>query len=215
MNWLLKINNSAYFWILCLICGLFAFIAKQFLYTDQLYYTTLGEQFTTGQIQKILAYHNEAWRQIIGYCIIPVIIIIRVLYTSFCLYIGNLVNETHWKYKSVYTISLKADIAFCLSQICNFYYYIFTDNFKTMEDLSINCFSLLKIVGKENIPNWLVLAYNSINLFELLYLILLVVFLKISFQLTYLKSIVFVLLTYFIGNYLYVVGMTFVYLNFS
>jgi hypothetical protein len=215
MNWILKINNSIYFWSLCIVCGLFAFITKQFLYTDQLYYATFGEQFTTGQIQKILAYQNESWRQVIGYGIIPVIIIIRVLYTSFCLFIGNLVNETHWKFKSVYTISLKADIAFCLSQICNFYYFAFTDNFKTLEDLSVNCASLLKIVGKENIPNWLVLAYNSINLFELLYLILLVVFLKISFQLTYWKSIVFVLLTYFIGNYLYVVGMTFVYLNFS
>ncbi|GHT40902.1 hypothetical protein FACS189437_07140 [Bacteroidia bacterium] len=215
MNWFLKINNSIYFWFLCIVCGLFAFLTKQFLYTDQLYYATFGEQFTAGQIQKILAIQNESWRQAISYCLIPLIIIIRVLYTSFCLYIGNLVNETHWKFKSVYTISLKADIAFCLSQICNFYYFAFTDNFKTLEDLSINCASLLKLVGKENIPNWLVLAYNSINLFELFYIILLVVFLKISFQLTYLKSIVFVLLTYFIGNYLYIVGMTFVYLNFS
>jgi hypothetical protein len=215
MNWILKIKNSTYFWSLCIVCGLFTFVAKQFLYTDQLYYATLGEQFTSGQIQKLLAYQNESWRQIIGYCIIPLIIVIRALYTSFCLQIGNLVNETHWKYKSIYTISLKADIAFCLSQICNFYYYAFTDNFKTLEDLSVNCFSLLKITGKDNIPNWLVLAYNSINVFELFYIILLVLLIHISFKLSHLKSTVFVLLTYVTGNYFYIVAMTFLYLSLS
>jgi hypothetical protein len=215
MNWLLKINNSTYFWSLCIASGLFTFLTKQFLYTDQLYYTALGEQFTSEQIQKLLVYQNESWLQIFGYCIIPVIIIIRVLYTSFCLYIGNLVNETHWKFKSIYIISLKADIAFCFVQIVNFYYYAFINQVKTLEDLNVNCVSLLKIVGKENIPNWLVLAYNSINLFELIYVILLILLIKTCFQKTYGKSVIFVLLTYCIGNYLYVVGLTFLYLNFS
>ena len=190
MNWLLKINNSIYFWLLCIICGLFIFAAKYFLYTDELYYSTFGEQFTADQIQKIISFQNVYWRQAIGYCIIPLIIIVRVLYTSLCLFIGNLVNESGWKFRSVYTISLKADIAFCLSQIGNFYYYAFSDNFSTVEDLSINFASLLKIVGKDSIPNWLVLAYNSINLFELIYITLLIIFLKITFRLSYLKSIV-------------------------
>jgi hypothetical protein len=215
VNQLLKINNSAYFWSLCIISGLFVFLSKQFLYTDQLYYSTLGEQFTSGQIQRILSYQNETWRQVLGYSLIPLIIIIRIFYTTFCLNIGNLLNETHWKYKSIYNIALKSDIVFVFSQICNFYYYAAGDNLKTIEDLGVNCFSLLKIVGKENIPNWLIFAYNSINLFELFYITLLILFIRISFKLSYLKSIGFVLLTYETGNYFYIVAMTFLYLNFS
>jgi hypothetical protein len=214
MNQLLKINNSAYFWSLCLLSGLFVFLSKQFLYTDQLYYSTLGEQFTSGQIQKILAYQNETWRQLLAYCLIPLIIIIRVLYASFCLYIGDLVEETHWGFKPLFNISLKTDIVFSLNTIFSFYYYLLTD-IRTLDDLNINCLSLLKIVGKENIPNWLVLAFNSINVFELLYVVLLIVMLKANFRITYLKSIVFVLLTYCIGNYLYLTAMTFLYLSFS
>jgi len=210
----LKVNNTAYFWSLCALCGLFAFLSKHFLYTDQLYYYTLGEQFTSEQIQKFISYQNETWRQLLEYSLIPLIIIIRVLYTSLCLFIGNLVNESNWKYETIYTLSLKSDIAFTLSQICNFYYYAISDNFNTVEDLGINCCSLLKIVDKENIPNWLIFAYNSINVFELLYVILLILFIKTCFHITYLKSIVFVLLTYCIGNYLYITGLTFLYLNF-
>jgi hypothetical protein len=127
----LKINNASYFWSLCIFSGIFMFLSKQFLYTDQLYY---------------------------------------------------------------YTIS---------------------DNFKTIEDLSVNCCSLLRIVGMKNVPNWLIFAYNSINLFELIYITLLIFFVKSCFHTTLVKSIVFVLSTYFIGNYLYVVGLTFLYLNFS
>jgi hypothetical protein len=215
MNGLLKINNSAYFWTLCILSGLFVFLSKQFLYTDQLYYSAFGEQFTSGQIQKLLTYQNETWRQILGYCLIPLIIIIRVVYTSFCLNVGNLVNETHWKYKSLYNIALKSDIVFLFSQISNFYYYTGSSNYKTIEDLGVNCVSFLKIVGKENIPAWLVLAYNSINLFELIYVILLILFIKNCFHITFGKSTVFVLLTYVIGNYFYIVAMTFLYLSFG
>ena len=215
MNWLFKINNTAYFWSLCALCGLFALLSKQFLYTDQLYFYTLSEQFTSEQINKILSYQNATWKQVLGYCLIPLFIIIRVLYTSLCLFIGNLVNETNWNYKTIYTLSLKSDIAFTLSQICNFYYYAISDNYKTVEDLGINCCSLLKVVGMESIPNWLIFAFNSINIFELIYVILLVLFIKICFKITYIKSIVFVLLTYCIGNYLFVTGLTFLYLNFS
>jgi hypothetical protein len=175
----------------------------------------LSEQYTIEQIQNALAYQNAIWRQIIGYLFIPAVIIIRTLFTSFCLYIGNLVNEAHWNYKSIYNLSLKADIAFCFSTIVNFYYYTVNDNFQTIEDLGINCVSLLNIAGKENIPGWLIFAYNSINLFELIYVILLVLFIRSYFRITYGKSIVFVLLTYCIGNYLYIVGLTFLYLNIS
>ncbi|MDR1583319.1 MAG: hypothetical protein LBS55_08705 [Prevotellaceae bacterium] len=215
MNEWLKINNSAYFWSLCIVSGLFAFAVRHFLYTDQLFYSSFSEQFTSAQIQRIINYQNETWKQILGYCLIPVMMIIRILYTAFCLFVGNLVNETHWKFHSVYTVALKADIAFCLSQIGNFYYYAFSDDFYTMDDLSVNFLSLLKVVGKADIPAWLVLAYNSIHLFELLYVILLIVFLKITFRLSYIKSFLFILLTYCVGNYLYVVGMTFIYLNFT
>jgi len=215
MNWIFKINNTAYFWGLCALCGLFVFLSKHFLYTDQLYYYTLSEQFTSEQIHKFITYQNATWRQVIGYGLIPVIIIIRVLYTSFCLYAGNLVNENHWNYKTIYTISLKSDIAFALSQIANFYYYAISDNYKSVEDLSINFLSLLKVVGMKNISNWLIFAYNSINIFEIIYVLLLIFFIKICFQISYLKSIAFVLLTYCIGNYLFVAGLTFLYLNFS
>jgi hypothetical protein len=212
---LLKINKSVYFWIMCIIYALFAVANKRFLFTDQLYYSSLSEQFTTEQIQRVLAFQNVAWRQTIGYIVIPLIIVIRVLYTSFCLYVGNLINEYRWGFGSLYNISLKADIAFCASSVCNFYYYAVSDNYKTIEDLGINCASLLKIINRESIPNWLIFAYNSINVFELFYVFFLVFFIKTIFRISYFKSFIFVLLTYCIGNYLYVVGLTFLYLNFS
>jgi len=215
MNKFLKINNTLYFWTLCGVFILFAFLTKQFLYTDQLYYSSLGEQLTVEQIQNLLAFQNATWMQILEYAFVPIVIIIRILYTSFCLQVGNLINETRWSYKSIYNISLKADIAFSLGTICNFYYYAISDNVQKIDDLGVNFASLLKIVGRDNIPNWLIFAFNSINLFELLYMVLLILFIKSCFNISYIKSTLLVLLTYGIGNYLYVVGITFIYLNFS
>jgi len=182
-----------------------------FLLTDSLFYSSLSEQYTSEQIQKILDIRNS-WRYI-GYVIIPIVIIIRVLYSSFCLFLGDLFQESHWGFKKLFNISLKADVVFCLSAIGNFYYYAFSNNYAKIEDLNVNYFSLLRTAGKENIPAWLVFAFNSLNIFELFYIILLILFVRSTFKISYLKSSVFVLLTYGIGNYLYIVAITFLYLN--
>ncbi|MDR0560569.1 MAG: hypothetical protein LBG92_10390 [Prevotellaceae bacterium] len=195
--------------------GLFAFANRKFLFTDQLYYDKLGEQLTAEQIQYVIASQNVWWKQIIGYAIIPLIVIIRVLYTAFCLHIGNLVQEYRWKFSSLYNISLKADAVFCLNSIFNFYYYAFIQPPQAVDDLSVNFLSLLRLTGKKNIPDWLIFAYNSINIFELMYVILLIMLVKTCFKINYWKSIVFVFLTYCIGNYLYIVGLTFLYLYLS
>ena len=209
----MSINNLSYFFTICGGYAAFTYLMNFFLFTEDLYYASLGEQYTIEQIQNLLNI-NKSW-QSIGYLFIPIIVILRILYTSFCLYIGSLVEDSHWKFKPLFNVSLKADIAFCLNSAYNFYYYVLSENYKTIDDLGENCTSLLKIVGRESIPSWLILAFNSINAFELLYVVVLVVMIKISFRIAYLKSIVFVLLTYGVGNYLYLTAMTFLYLNFS
>jgi len=211
ISWLLKADNWVYYFALCVVCILFTFAFNYFLLTDSLYYSSLSEQYTSEQIQKILDIRNS-WSYI-GYFFIPIIIIIRVLYSSFCLFLGDLFQETHWGFKKLFNISLKTDVVFCFSVICNFYYYAFSENYDKIEDLSINHFSLLHTAGKENIPSWLVFAFNSLNIFELFYVFLLIIFIHSLLKISYLKSIVFVLLTYGIGNYLYIVTITFLYLN--
>ncbi len=213
IDWILRADKWLYYTIIILVFILSVYITNQFLYLDYLYYDNLEEQFTLDQIKNIIMVAKK-W-QIYGYLIIPFVIIIRILYTSFCFSIGNLIQESHWSFQSLFNISLKADIVFCLSPICNFYYYSLTNDYNSIDDLGVNCFSFLKLTGRENIPNWLIMAFNSINLFELIYIVLLIVLIQGCFQISYLKATVFVLLTYCIGNYFYIVGMTFLYLNFS
>jgi hypothetical protein len=215
MTWLLSIKKTIYFWALAFMTIIFAVASNYFLATDELYYSSYAEQFTVEQIQQMLAWVNDSVWRFLGYVILPVIIIIRVLFTSFCLQTGNLIQEYHWKYKQLYNISLKADVIYLLGSICNFYFYAFFQPAKNINDLSVNFLSVLKLKGFENVQSWLVLAFNSLNLFELLYIILLIFLIKVNFQLSLWKSTIFVILTYCIGNYIYIVVMTFVYLNFA
>jgi len=210
-NYFLKINNWYYYFVLCGVYALFTLAMNHFLLTESLYYASLSEQYTTDQIRKLLDF-RDSWKYV-GYFFIPIIIIIRVLYSSFCLFIGDLFQETHWGFKKLFNVSLKADVAFSFSIIANFYYYAFSGNYQKVDDLSVNYFSLLKLTREENIPTWLVFAFNSLNIFELVYIFLLILFVHSMFKISYLKSSVFVLITYGIGNYLYIVAITFFYLN--
>ena len=212
MNKLLQLNKQYYFWFLCALSLLFAFLGDRFLFTESLYYSTLNEQYTNEQIRMMLNLKDK-WIGI-TYLFIPVFIILRVLYTSFCLFLGDLFRETHWGYKRLFNIALKADIVFILSAICVFYYYLIVGDYKTTHELNIHPFSLLAVTGQENIPGWLVFAYNSINVFELIYLVLLSLLIHVSTQTGFVKSLIFSLLTYGVGNYLYIVAITFLYLNY-
>lgn len=214
MQWLLSINRWKYFWFLSLTIILFSVASNYFLQTEELYYSSYAEQLTIGQIQDLIARSNNSVWQLLGYLILPIVVIVRVLFTSFCLQVGNLVQEYHWNYRQLFNISLKADIVYLFSLIGNFYFYAFFQPPKNIQDLGVNFLSVLKIKGIANAQNWLVLAYNSMNLFELLYVALLIFLIKACFQISCLKATVFVLLTYCMGNYLYIAGMTFIYLNY-
>jgi len=213
MKKLLQFNNQLYFWLLCAFSILFAFLGNHFFYTDTLYYSSLNEQFTNEQIRAMLNLRDK-WT-VISYFFIPVFITIRILYASFCLFLGDLFQESHWGFKRLFNIALKADVVFVISAISVFYYYLVFGEYQTINDLKVHPFSLLAITGQESIPNWMVFAYNSINVFELIYLVFLTILIHASTQTGYIKAFIFSVLTYGIGNYLYVVSLTFLYLNFS
>ena len=213
MEKLLQFNKQYYFWLLCACSLLFAYLWSRFLYMDTLYYSTLNEQYTNEQIKTILNLRDKwVW---ISYLLIPVFIIIRILYTSFCLFLGDLFQESHWGFKRLFNIALKTDATFVLSSITVFYYYLISKEYQTVNDLNVHPFSLLAITGQESVPNWLILAYNSINVFELIYLVFLTMLIHSSTQTGYIKAFIFSVLTYGIGNYLYIVSITFLYLYIS
>ena len=213
MNKLLQFNNYRYFWFLCTLCLLFTFLGNHFLFTDSLYYSTLNEQYTNDQI-KLLLNLKDKWLWIY-YLLIPLLLFVRIIFASFCLFLGDLFQETKWGYKQMFNIALKADIVFVCSSMAVFYYYLIFGEYQTVNDLNIHPFSLLAVIGQENIPNWLVFAYNSVNVFEGIYLIFLSLLIHFSTQTGFLKALIFSLLTYGVGNYLYIITITFLYLNFS
>lgn len=208
---LLSLNKYSFFIVLCLISCVFSWLTNYFL-TEIVVYNVLSEQYSIEQIQKI-SNSLKSW-QYLAYVLIPVIIIIRILYTSFCLYAGSLFQEYKWGFKKIFNISLKADFIFILSQIVNFYYYLLLKDAHTLNAVNTNCLSILNWVGQENVPKWLVSALNSASVFELLYIILLVTLIHKSFKQKIVKTTVFVLLTYGVGTYLYIATMTFLYLNY-
>jgi hypothetical protein len=131
------------------------------------------------------------------------------------LFLGDLFQETHWGFKRLFKIVLFSDSIFCLSTTSNFYYYLISNDYHVIDDLNINFLSILKYAGKENIPDWLIFSFNSINIFEVFYILTLAFFIYIILKIKYAKAFIFVCLTYGIGSYFYIVGMTFIYLNLS
>jgi len=212
IQFLLGFKKKEYYLILSFVCILFSSCMIIFIYTEDLYCTTFEGQYTIEQIHYFFE-ANKLFR-FIAVIIIPIVIIIRILYTSLCLFIGVVFNELQCSYKILFNISLKADFVNCLSTLSNFYYYAFTEDYNNINDLSTNFLSILKIVGRDNVSDWLVILINSVNIFEFGYILMLSVLINNQLKMKFIQSYLFVLFTYGLGNYLFVFLISYFNLNY-
>ncbi|MDR1542797.1 MAG: hypothetical protein LBS50_00005 [Prevotellaceae bacterium] len=205
---LYNIKKGRYYLFLTVMTVIFAYFTNIYL-SKNLWYNILQEQFTTWQINLIMQ-KVSAW-QYFGYPALPFIILIRVFYTAFGLYVGNLFQEYKWEWKQLFNIALKADIVFLFAAAIGFCYYVFVNPPQTLDDINVNFVSVLALIGHENVSNWLMPAYNVLNLFELLYIIVLTTFISQILKLKYWKSFLFVVICYGLSVYFYIAALLLYY----
>ncbi len=178
-----------------LIHLLIAFYSQTFLLTDDLYRLIIGSQMSDRQFEDYIDFvHRWQW---VSYLFIPVALLLRISFTWVCLKAGSFITD-RFADVSFWKIVIQAEIVFAIGALAGLLYTEFFVNVQTLEQLSVNPFSL-QVFTTESFPKWSAFFFNTLNLFELSYVLFLAYLIATESKKAFLPSLRFVASSYLPG----------------
>lgn len=165
--------KSKYIFLLLIFLSLgLNFFSKRILNIDDLLINTFAEQLTNNQIKYALNFIQK-W-QFLGYVIMSIILLIKVSIITAILDVGCYFFGKEIKYKKLFNIVLKAEFVFLLVIIFKtLWFYIFKQDY-ALEDLQyFYPLSAINITGYQDLQVCLIYPLQVLNLFELVYWVIL------------------------------------------
>ncbi|MFW0739738.1 hypothetical protein [Flavobacterium sp. T12S277] len=156
--------------VLSIVTILIAEIFKKAIHFDDLFYNSLSEQLTSQQIENFLGFQKK-W-QWVGYVFIPVLMLIKTSIIATILYISLFFSSKDLKFKNLWNIVLKAEFIFLLVPVFKIVWFCFFQTNYTLDDVqNFYPLSALNIVEYKNLETWFLYPFQTLNLFELAYII--------------------------------------------
>jgi hypothetical protein len=199
-------NNLILFSGISVTLLLINFYSQTYLITDDFYRMVIGTQMTERQFEDYLSFLRK-W-QWIGYFVIPIALLFRIFFSWVCLKSGSILTESFEKVP-FWNVCMQAEVLFLIGAVFTLLYTEFFVDVKNMEQLSTNPFSLLTIFS-ENVPKWSHYFFNTLNLFELGYVLFLAYMIASESKRTFTTSLKFVATTYLPGLALWIILVTYI-----
>lgn len=165
-------NIFMIFAVICLVYLFSAYYLQSYILTEHIYYNSLGGQVAEGKIEKV--YNFKDHLGILTYFLIPLTTVLKILLPSTCLYLGSKFRNYGLSFKDAFKVALLAEFSFAIATITRLIVLVFfgdTDRFD-----QIHFFAPLSLFGLFNasaVPSYLVYALQTVNIFEIIYFVLL------------------------------------------
>lgn len=206
-DYFLKWKGWKTFLFLIIITVLTNFAVNELFLTEGLYYHSLGSKLATDRIAKMIKL-SQKW-QWVGYIFASVIILIRVSFTTLCVYIGSFLGNLNIRFKDLFKVALLADFVFVLAGITKLGFLFFRPINK-LEDMQFQPLSLIELFDKGVVKTFLIYPYSLISVFELLYWLALAWLLSSVIERPFFVSLKLVARSYGLGLLLWVLFVVFI-----
>lgn len=205
-------NNFIYFFTLYVLSFSETVFFKQLLGVDRLIYESYIQQLTTEQIKDLCSLNN-LW-SLISYIAMPVILLIKIYIIASILDIGLFLFSQKTSFSQLLNIVLKAEFIFLVPMLVKFIWFYFFQSNYTLADLeNFAPFSLMTFWNYKEIEPWYIYPLRTINIFELIYCIILIFLLSKSFNIPKRKSFIIVICSYGLGLFFWILVIMFLALN--
>ena len=200
--------------ILFIILILLEEIIKRLFDFKELLYNSLSLQFTQKQIQLFFEFQDK-W-QWVGYAIVPIMVVIKTCLIASILYIGTFFfSKIPISFKQLWTIVINAEFVFLLVPMFKIVWFYFFQTNYTLEDIQyFYPLSALNITGYNIFP-WFIYPFQTLNLFELSYWLILAYYIGKATQTNMDKGLKVVMYSYGPALLLWVVTIMFFTLSYS
>lgn len=131
---------------------------------------SLSDYLTLDQLNNYFEFQDK-WHWLI-YFFIPMIILTKTLIIATILYIGLFLSNREIKYINIWDIAVKGEFIFLLVPIIKTLWFYFFQTTYTLEDIQyFYPLSALNITGYKNLETWFIYPFQTLNFFELFYII--------------------------------------------
>lgn len=213
----MKSNKVKYFFytisLYTFVYALLFYFLNALVFTDTFYLNSLSNQFTFERIQIFLKANRIV--NLVNYCIIPFVIIIKVFITGAILYVGTILLDLKTELNTLVQGALYAEIVFLVQAIIKFaYILILGPDSETISKMNV-LFSVNYLIGCYKHFNYFNYCLNTLNLFEIGYVFLLISYIIRKTSITFKDAALLVTKTYIIGLFIWILFVTFLSLQFS
>lgn len=207
-----NINILQYFGLLILLYVLISFMLNWHIISDELWAQGFGDQLSSDIIYKIINFKNK-WDWL-GFVILPIFLFVKVLVVAVCLEVGNFILDWKLQFKQLLRIVILAETVFLFVAFLRIIWFLlFPENLSLEYIQSFYPLSLINVIGTGNLPKYLIYPLQLINVFELIYWIVLAYLIGTYANKTFDKSLGFVAKTYGLGLFAWVVLVVFLSIN--
>ena len=181
----------------------------RFLYVDdEMFLNSFGAKFDLEKAQEILRF-DKNWVYI-KFLFTPIAFFVRATIVVFIFFLGLYLNEVKTSVKDLYRIAILGEITFLLFTSIRTG-LVFNHEFSSLAEIGNYApFRFIPLEKISDYPVWLKIPMSVINPIEILYWIVLAFLLSKQMTWNYLKSLLFVIKTYVVGLFIWIVFLIFV-----
>lgn len=188
---------------------------KELVFTEDVYYTSLGEQLSVERIESLLEKRSEwGWLE---YSIKFIFYGFKIFIVSICLLTGLFFVNKKCSLTALFNIAIKAEFILLVpSVIILLWFGVFQQSSYTFSDMqNFAPLSMLNFFDANEIDSWLKYPLSSVNVFEFLYMGSLAQGLSAAVDMDFLKSVKITLSSYGTGLLLWIVFVVFMIISFT
>lgn len=206
--------KSRYFLLLLLLSILLNFLLKYLLINEEIYYNTFIDKLSIDQVEEFID-SQKKWEWL-GYVLIPLFLLIKIYIVAAVLDLGCFFFDREIKYSRLFNLVVRAEFIFLLVIILKIvWFYVFQQDY-SLEDLQyFYPLSVLSIIGYSEIETWFIYPLQTLNLFEMLYWVVLAYLIGKAVKISTSKSLAVVASSYGVALVIWVVTIMFLTLNMS
>lgn len=203
-----KIKSLYLFIIFSLAYLIVSLLTNTFILTDEFYTSVWSDQFSAERISQML--ETSGKMEIIIYILTPLFFYLKLVIIAGSIQAGLYLSDIEMPFKNVFKIVLIAELVPFLNAAIQFIYFLYTGASTVDQINSFAPLSLLSVMPAESAPSYLAYPLQLINVFELVYWLLLAVGLKLYIGKTFAKTFRLIASSYGVAFLLWLLLIVFI-----
>lgn len=206
------LSSKFFFLLLTITYLLVSIFTNIFIYSNNFILNQLTSKISYERIETYIALQGRI--KLIGYFFLPVILLIKISFPAICIYIVTNLMNLEISFKYIFKLCLQCELIFLTAAIIRFIYFLVNPP-TTISDVSNFAPLSLAQILSYHYPTYLTYLFQSINLFELVFIGILSIRLHLDFHISRKSSIILVLSGYGSGLIFLIVSFTYILVTFN